>query len=258
MERYHINPKTGMPSMCHASLGKCPYGGISGNDRHFGTYSMALAESQNALEDEHSLLPSDVDSIGFGLSTGEWDTYEETMTEEEGYTERDMMRELLTTNDSKLLLDVIEGRKYAQDGWDNIAMALQNPNLPKETIEEMLFIHPGSYSKEAKRHLALNSGLTQDDLNEILQNDEDVVMHALAYRNMRFDQNVISDHLRNKKELLTKVPHYFMIENASTDKSEIDSWFDWVSANNVYIETNEIQAITLKYTDWMVNYYEEN
>ena len=64
MVRYHINPKTGMPSVCHAKIGNCPYGGASGSDMHFKTYSMALTQSQLMMEKEHSLLPLD----DYGLS----------------------------------------------------------------------------------------------------------------------------------------------------------------------------------------------
>lgn len=259
MARYHINPKTGMPSVCHAQKGQCPYGGPSGNDNHFETYSMALAKSQTMLEDEHSLLPETDNALnGYGLSDEDWDLYEEIVDEKEEESEEEIIEELLNTEDIGLLTDVIEGRKYAEKGWDRIAMALQNPNLPRQMIEEMLFIYPNSYSQEARRHLVLNNSLDRKTLKRILEEDDDEVMHALVYKHTRFDLNIINHHIENEKELLTKMPHYFMIENPAVSEEDVDKWYDWVVSKDIYIDTSEINSISMKYTDWMVTHYEGN
>lgn len=246
-----------MPSVCHAQKGNCPYGGPSGNDMHFETYSMALVESQSLLEHEHKLLP-DYETDDYGLSDDDWKLYEEILDEKDEHSEDEIMEELLNTKDVALLVDVIEGRKYSENGWDRIAMALQNPNLPQNIIEEMLFVNPDVYSQEARRHLVLNNSIRRDTLKRILEEEDDEVMHALVYKHTRFDLDIISHHIKNEKELLTKMPHYFMLENPAVTEQEIDEWYSWVVANDKYLDTTEMSRVSMNYIDWMVTYYEGN
>lgn len=254
MARYHINPKTGMPSVCHARIGNCPYGGASGSDMHFETYSMALTQSQSMMEKEHSLLPLD----DYGLSDEDWEKYEEIVNEEDGFSEDEINKKIFETKDVGLLIDIIEGRKYQERGWEKVSLALQNPNLPKEIIDDMLFINPNSYSKEARRHLILNNSIDRDTLNRILEEDDDEVMHALVYKHTRFDLRVIYEHLENDKALLAKMPHAFMLDNPALSEEDIDIWYDWVVANDVYIDTTEIHSVSMAYTDWTVTYNERD
>lgn len=50
---YHINGK-GVPSVCQAKMGKCPYGNKS---KHFDNKEDAQAEANRTNEKEHGLLP---------------------------------------------------------------------------------------------------------------------------------------------------------------------------------------------------------
>ena len=115
----------------------------------------------------------------------------------------------------------------------------------------MLFIKPNSYSKDARRHLVLNNSIDRDTLNRILNEDNDEVMHALVYKHTSFDLRVIYDHIENDKALLTKMPHYFMIENPALSEEDIDIWYDWVVANDI-LDTSEIDSVPMRYTDWSV------
>ena len=202
------------------------------------------------MEKEHSLLPLD----DYGLSDDDWEKYEEIINEEDGFSEDEINKKILETKDVGLLIDIIEGRKYQERGWEKVSLALQNPNLPKEIIDEMLFRNPSSYSKDARRHLILNNSIDRYTLNRILEEDDDEAMHALVYKHTRFDLSVIYDHLENDKALLTKMPHYFMIENPALSEEDREIWYDWVVANDIYIDTSEMGSISREYTDWMVNY----
>lgn len=54
--KFHIN-KHGVPSPCHASKGKCPLGGESGNENHFDSAEKAEAYVQEMNAKEHGILP---------------------------------------------------------------------------------------------------------------------------------------------------------------------------------------------------------
>lgn len=65
-KRYHINPKTGNPNVCHASL-RCPFGSP---EEHFPTKAAALASYENSVaEDKH--YASFVQSFEHGFSKAE-------------------------------------------------------------------------------------------------------------------------------------------------------------------------------------------
>ena len=47
MARYHIN-KNGVPSVCKAKPGNCPYGGQDGNENHFSNIEDAQKAADNS------------------------------------------------------------------------------------------------------------------------------------------------------------------------------------------------------------------
>jgi len=55
MTMYHINSQ-GVPAVCKAKSGKCPFGGESGKDNHFDSFEDAQKEADSANESEFGLL----------------------------------------------------------------------------------------------------------------------------------------------------------------------------------------------------------
>jgi len=244
MIMYHINPKTGMPSICHAKHGNCPYGGKSGREGHFMTYSMAFVESQKRLEKEHALLPTNRKDDEYEKA------YEETRLSDDEFELKEHIR---NTDDVDLLKDIIEGRLYAEDGWDKVSIALQNPNLPRELIEDILY-NRKDYSLEAKRRVMLNPSLTKEDVMNVINNSEDMYSRAIALQNPNIDLNFANDLLENRKEELTRLPWHMIVENPSVDVNKIDDWFSWALTEQVDIDRLEIAKVRSKYRDWMLSH----
>lgn len=57
MTRYHIN-KNGVPSVCKAKPGNCPYGGQDGNENHFSNIEDAQKAADDIHAKEFNLLPN--------------------------------------------------------------------------------------------------------------------------------------------------------------------------------------------------------
>lgn len=57
MPMYHIN-KNGVPSVCKAKPGNCPYGGQDGNENHFSNIEDAQKAADKIHEKEFNLLPN--------------------------------------------------------------------------------------------------------------------------------------------------------------------------------------------------------
>src|SRR5690625_3101028 len=58
--RYHINPVIGAPTICR-EINNCPYGGESGNENHFNTYSEAQEYSKEVFKKTHRQFPSNIE-----------------------------------------------------------------------------------------------------------------------------------------------------------------------------------------------------
>lgn len=250
MSRYHINPKTGMPSVCHAQRGNCPYGGASGSEGHYESYSMAFEESQRRMSNEHKLLPANE------LADIELKKYESLSAKVERLPkDRIELKEAIRhTTDVELLKGIIEEKIYVEDGWDKISVALQNPNLPRQFINDVLYERKELYSDEARRHLMLNSALTHEDLMYALENSDDLYLKSVAMKNPSLKQEFSNDYLANKPEELTKLPYYMITENGNVDNDHLFGWHKWVLKNKVNIDRTEINTLNVKYSDWMVSY----
>lgn len=48
--RYHINPTSGLPGLCSAKPGNCPFGG---DENHFTSAESAMSEAERRFENEH-------------------------------------------------------------------------------------------------------------------------------------------------------------------------------------------------------------
>lgn len=248
MRKYHINPNTGLPGVCHATKGNCPYGGP---EIHYETYSGALMDSQRKLEKEHKLLPAS------NLTDEEFKEYERIMEKPkvDSADEIELKEELRNTDDVDLLMGVIEGRLYAQEGWDRVGVALQNPHLPRKFIDDVLYNNPELYNIETQRRIMLNTSLTHEDLINVINNDEeDLYMRSVALRNPNLDDNYINDLFENRKKDLVNLPWHMIIENPKVTEDQIYDWYSWTIDEGIEIDRSEADKIARGYRDWRMHY----
>lgn len=247
MRKYHINPNTGLPGVCHAKKGNCPYGGP---ENHYETYSAALMDSQSKLEKEHALLPTG------DLTDKDIEEYQEIMENHkvDSVDEVELKEKLRNTDDVNLLMGVIEGRLYAEDGWDRVGIALQNPNLPRKFIDSVLYDNPKLYNIETKRRIMLNTSLTHEDLMYAVNNSEDLYMRSVALKNPNLKDDYIDDFFKNRKEDLMNLPWHMIVENPKTTEDQIRDWYRWTVSENMRIDRSEADKINRNYGDWKENY----
>lgn len=63
MAKFHINAK-GVPSVCKATKGNCPFGGVDGTDNHFNNIEDADKYVTEINEAKYGVLPKSVYDIG--------------------------------------------------------------------------------------------------------------------------------------------------------------------------------------------------
>lgn len=223
---YHINPGTGVPSICRAERGNCPYGGVDGKENHFNSYSEAQIHSQQIFEKKYRILPingiEDPERIMQEIEARKKIKAEEAMRLPNG-DEYEMTKEIMHTEDENLVMGVIEGEVYADNSWTYTSVALQNPNISRRFIVEAMFDYPGEFDKTTRRWLVLNKSLSHKALVSIIENeDEDMAVRAIAFRNPKLDKEYVENILKNDVEKVEKLPysmiHYTKYANKDTDK----------------------------------------
>lgn len=261
--KYHINPATGTPTICRAKERPCPYGGKSGKDNHYNTYSEAHIASQDMMESKHMLLPSSgflqkrkkakIDKeIAKEYSKLTWDGEEDMYRDHE-----DIEYEIRTTDDQELIMSVIEGKAYIEEDWGMISLALQNPNLPREFINQVLE-RPHDYHVETQRWLMLNKALTHEDVIFVAEKHEDLYSRTIALKHESLKREYAVDFLESRSDELHELPWRSMIDNASVNKEDQTLFHDFrvrCGINGIFLGGGlDSIMIDEKYRDWMVGY----
>lgn len=153
---YHINPYTGVPGVCHAVRGKCPYGGNTGLQNHYLTYEEAqkAADQMQADNFQKYSMCENEDRNRDWSEVNRYD-YLNHMSDDEA------LSEVINTTDPGLLSDVINGKVLAKADNDPkfVHAALQNDNLSENTMS-LILENPKEYTKEALYSFENNNMLT--------------------------------------------------------------------------------------------------
>lgn len=209
---YHINPNTGVPSLCRAEKGNCPYGGYDGKENHFNSYTEAQIHSQKMFEEKYRILPvegiEDPQRLMQEIEARKRVKAEKALKLVPNKSEYEITKEIMETEDENFVMGVIEGEVYATEGWEYTSVALQNPQVTRKFIAEALFDYPGEFDPTTRRWLALNRALSHKALVTIIENeDEDMVVRSLALKNPKLDKEYVSNIIQNNIEKLDKLPY---------------------------------------------------
>jgi len=214
-KKYHINPVTGVPTICRAEKGNCPYGGASGEENHFNTYSKAQKESQAIFEETYRRPSSrpvqDTNEIMREIEARrrvKGSTLEKLLKKDD----YEITKFIRYTDDENIVMSVIQGEIYESSSWDFISVALQNPNISKILLNEALFDYPGEFDITTRRWLTLNRSLTHEELVSIIEKEgEDMSVRSIAFKNPNIDKEYVSNIIHNKTDLLEKLPYSMII-----------------------------------------------
>lgn len=257
MKKYHVNPETGAPGICRAKDGKCPYGGISGTENHYDTYTEAQKAQEKILSVKHVLLP---ESDNSRPREKQWEGINELFKTIQSRDENPEESELAikykirTTSDQELLRDVINGTMYVRSGWRTIGAAIQNPNLSRKFIDNVLD-NPDDYNIEVHRWLATNPALTHNDLMRIVKESNDLTTRSLALKNTSLEESFAKDFVENRKDELYRLPWFAMTDNYGLDTRKLFMDFKVnMRAKNIDSDEAELSQLNDMYKDWKLEY----
>lgn len=257
--RYHINPKTGVPSICRAEKGNCPYGGETGEENHFATYSEAQKRSQEIFKESYQILPSNNDDeimreIEFRKksSSSKFDSIPKGNNFE-------TYKAIMNTKDENVIMGIIEGEVYDYKDWPHISIALQNPNIPKDFLNEAMFEYPEDFEDDTRRWLVMNPALTNKQLISIIENkDEDMTVRALAFRNPNLSDKVINHVIEKYPEALKVLPYSMILySDKSTPETNMLKTEALVMGGEEYRGINAAQEISMSYSPWHIKFRKE-
>lgn len=147
--KYHINPLTGSVSVCHATHGKCPFGGP---DKHYKTYSDAqeyadkvAVEHFAAVDKQNGIMP-------------EMPVWEELQRRQSvaknfeyinDYSDKKLIKLLNRSKDQQELVRAIWNKDIIVDRIENnkeiLKAALSSKSVPDDIIDEVAK-HSENYS----------------------------------------------------------------------------------------------------------------
>lgn len=249
----------GVPSICRAEVGNCPYGGESGNENHFYTYSEAQKRSQEIFEESYRVLPSsaseDPNDIMREIEARRKVKGEIRKDLPQG-NEYEITKSLRYTDDEVVIMGVIEGEIYENSGWEYASVVLQNPNIPRDFRDDVLFRHPGEFDITTRRWMVLNKSLTHEDLMSIIDNEnEDMTMRAIAFKNSNIDDEYVKDIIDNDIDRLEKLPYSMIVhgqhKNAETENVNLEASILGIRNG---ADIDEALSMSISFSPWELRY----
>lgn len=220
-KKYHINPKTGVPTICRAKQGQCPYEDAFGGDNHNDTFSEAQEASYNIMRDEFGLvydLMEEFDRRTLSVVLRDYEELESAIGEEFKGDDRELdaiMSDLINTDDEERIMRVINGIDYPDMDWEKLGAVLQNPYLPEDFMAD-LFDYTDNYHTETIRLFMWNNTITEERLFEFASSeDDDMVARCIAMMNDGVSEETADKLMKTQREIFSELPWHFMLENPS-------------------------------------------
>ena len=255
--KYHINPNTGVPNICQATEGNCPYG------KHYITFSEAQAASEQFLKEKYGLLPSQLstlDDVEALKSRVEEFRKISPINRRASPAPDEFASEVLARNfdDEEYIMGIINGDILVdRKGWKHISLALQNPYIPRYFVDDVIYNDPVSYHVEVKRWLMLNESLTPEDLLHVINNSKDDVTKAIALYNPSLGKDNITELISQKsKGELAKFPWCALKYNKAITKDTFETSYESLSERKweSMTETEKLKKTLDKYKDFFQMY----
>lgn len=259
MRRYHINPKTGVPSICRAEQGKCPYGGKTGEQNHYDTYGEAQKKSQQYFEKLYNLLPNGIPNNSKEIMNeveSKLKVNKEMADKLKSGTPFEVTKEIIQTTDENLIVGVIQGEVSNGSRWTLTSAALQNPNIPKKMLNEIVFDYPDSFESTTRKWAILNSSIKHEELLKIIEDEnEDPEVRALAFRNPNIDKEYVENIIKKDPKKLEQLPHSMILysENKTSETDYMKSEA-LILRLRPYADISKAQDIALKFVPWHLAY----
>lgn len=261
---YHINPNTGVPSVCRAAKGNCPYGGgHDGLDNHFNNYTEAQIHSQKMFEEKYRILPvegiEDPERFMQEIEAQKRVKAEKALKLPPEGDDYKVTKELMHTEDEDFVMGVIEGEIYATESWKYTSVALQNPNVSRKFIVDALFDYPQEFDDTTRKWLVLNRALSHKALVSIIEDEnEDMEVRALAFRNPKLNKEYVEDIINNDLAKTDKLP-YSMIHFTPYATKETNIYKTQATLLN--LRNNEdiykAESVSMKFNIWEKVYKEQ-
>lgn len=183
--KYHINPHTGVPSICYAEKGACPYGP---RDEHYDSFEEAQDAAYLYMENKYSIFEDDYISDEYSYSDVDDEICDTTIDNNYSYLNNysfdELIQELKETSNEELLELVLENNiELDADYHDEYIMVItQNPYFPK-TIKNDVVTNTFNYSDEFVYSLLKNQELNEKELFSIAQNSRNHTIQKEALMN---------------------------------------------------------------------------
>lgn len=199
--KYHISPKTGLPGVCYAKQGNCPYGDEKSHYPTFGEAQSAAFEAMSSkfpmfdkkdiLKEEHPIVDEREERIVREIERTIH--YEKEYSYLDDMTDREIVDELATTNDRALINGVLSRRLLVESDNDDdkyIIATTLNRNFP-EAITKDIIERPDGYNERLVRAVIENQELNEHALFGIAKKSKSPSLKRAALSSRRISRDSI-------------------------------------------------------------------
>lgn len=218
MNRYHINPNTGIPNICRAEKGNCPYEGAFNSENHYDSYSEAQEASFEIMRDEFGIvydLSADAERKSPQTHFHEYKEFQRVVGSEIIHDEREyeeIIKEIVNTEEEEKITNILDGLYYANKDWNKVSAVLQNPNIPKDFLDDIVY-QPENYHSETIRLVMRNRRLNQAQLFEFASNQgNDIYARGIAMTNHSIKKETVDKLATKQPGLMTSAPWVVLLE----------------------------------------------
>lgn len=219
MKKYHVNPNTGVPAICNAENGNCPFG----EENHYPSFEAAQRASLEMMNKEYGLLPMP-DKVEKTLDEyfGWFDAFEK-----QGVMTREQRMEVYKhKGNPDMMKALIYGTIEDSDEWKAIEAALLNENMGADMRYELVN-HPENFSARAIKTFAGATHLTKEEIAVILrkaQERKDYATIERVYENPVIDGLFLRKQIEEYERVIDTVPYHALLRNPNTPKEIVEKY----------------------------------
>lgn len=258
-KKYHINPKTGVPTICRAKKGQCPYVGAFGTENHYDTYSEAQEAAFLIMRDEFGIvydISADIDRNSIDKIIEDHESFIEEvgpiMNDDRNNDE--IMRDLVNTDDNDKIMRVIDGLDYPDMEWDRVGAVLQNPNISDEFVEELMD-YTDNFHLETIRLFVLNRKLSEEKVFEFASSpDDDMLARCIALRNNSVRVETAEALMETQEDIFSELPWSTMLKDPRFENLQPFKDYKMRADKTEMLVADIMNNKIKKYPDWWGEY----
>lgn len=213
--KYHINPTTGQPSICRATIRECPYG----DSPHYSTWDEAQEASDKMMAKRYGLQALTPEERTVALNAVNWDT----ALKKSNWPKDKITIALRYTDHPELIAAALAGQVEGNATWADSVSVLLNEHMP-DSVKIPLMEWNNYWTPEALAVFAAGPVMSEEEILKFIENSDDKYVQAIAYTNPKLSKETIKKITDKDRAIVKKLPYIGLLMNPNTPPRIINDY----------------------------------